>query len=96
VKTHCPRPIARTSNLKRRLIQLKVGIVLVKLERDQEEEEVGENPPVNVEMDFGRPGEENFNSRRSEEFSSIVEAPEPEEEDEPESVGFEQDAGPKD
>ena len=68
-------------------------------EQDEEEQEVGENPPEDTEMDFDPPIED-LNSRRSRKLSSIMEAPEEEEEEEgkgeaePEQTDFEQDNRP--
>ena len=60
----------------------------------EEEEEVEDNPPEDVEMDLDPLVEEDFDSRRSRKLSSITEAPEPEEEDEPEPMDLEQDVRP--
>lgn len=91
------QPEASTSRQTNRRKSSKVSIPLVELEQDQEEEEeeVEENPPEDVEMDFDPP-DDDFNSRRSRKLSSIVEAPEPEEGDEPEPMDFEQDGIPDD
>ena len=63
-----------------------------KVEPEQDEKEEVENNPPDVEMDFDPPAEEDFDSRRSRKLSSILEAPEPEE-DEPGLMDSEEDTG---
>jgi len=89
------QPEASTSKQTNRRKSSKASIARVELEQD-EEAEVEENPQedVEMEMEFDAPVEEDFESRRSRKLSSIIEAPEPEEEDEPDPMDFEQDAGP--
>ena len=98
------QPEASTSKQTNRRKSSKASVAQVELEKDEEEEvenppedveeEVEENPPEDVEMDFDPPVEEDFDSRRSRKLSSIREAPEPEEEDEPDPMDFEQDVRP--
>jgi hypothetical protein len=47
-------------------------------------------------MNFDPPAEESSNSRCSKKLEPIIQASELEEEDEPEAMGFEQDARPDD
>lgn len=72
----------------------KVSVSRVEPVQD-EEEEVGQNPreDVEVQMDYDPPVED-FDSRRGRKLSSIVEAPEPDEEGGSGHMGFEQDAEP--
>ena len=88
------QPEASTSKQSNRRKSSKISVAPVEFEQYQEEEEVEEKPPEDVEMDFDPPVEEDFDSRRSKKLSSIMEAPEPEEEDEPEPMDFEQDDRP--
>jgi len=88
------QPRASTSKQSNRRKSSKVSVALVEPEEDQEEEEVEENPLQDVEMDLDPPVEEDFDSRRSRKLSSILEAPELEEEEEPEPMDFEQDDRP--
>jgi len=90
------QPEASTSKQTNRRKSSKVSTAQVEPEHDEEEEEVEENPPEDVEMDFDPPVEEDFDSRRSRKLSSITEAPEPEEEDEQEPMNLEQDDRPDD
>jgi len=92
------QPEESTSKQTNRRKSSKASVAWVGLEQDAEEEEVEENPLENMEMDLDPPVEEDFNSRRSRKLSSIMEAPELEEEEEeqaePEQMDFEQDDGP--
>ena len=56
----------------------------VELEQDQEEREVGENPPVDAEWILTRP------LKKTLILGGVGKAAEPEEEDEPEPMDFEQ------
>jgi centromere protein C len=87
-------PEASPSKPKERRKSSKVSVAQVEPEPDEEEEEVWENSreDVEVEVDYNPPIED-FDSRRGRKLSSIIEAPELEE-DEPEAMVFEQDAGP--
>ena len=89
------QPEASTSKQTNRRKSSKARVARVELEKDEEEaeEEEEENPPEDVEMDFDPPVED-FDSRRSRKLSPIREAPEPEEEDEPDHMDFEQDVRP--
>ena len=82
---------ASTSKQAGRRRSSNAGVARFELEQ-QEEEDAEEIPPEDVEMDFDPPVED-FNSRRSRKLSSILEAPELEE-DEQEPMDFEQDDGP--
>ena len=84
---------ASTSRQTDRRKSQKASVAQVGFREDEEEEDVEENPPEDVEMDFDPPVED-FDSRRSRKLSSIMEAPELEEEEELEPMDFEQDAAP--
>ena len=86
-----------TSKQTNRRKSSKTSVARAELERDREEEEIAEDPPEDMEMDFDPLVEEDFESRRSRKLSSIMEAPELEEEEEaePEQMDFEQDDGPE-
>ena len=94
------QPEESTSKQTNRRKSSKASVARVELEQNAEEEELEENPPEDMEMDFDPPVEEDFDSRRSRKLSSIMEAPEPEEEEEEEAepeqeqMDFEQDDGP--
>lgn len=83
---------ASPSKHKERRKSSKVGIAQIVPVQDEGEEEIPHGD-VEAEMDYGPPVEDS-DSRRGRKLSSIIEAPEPEEEDEPEAMGFDQDAGP--
>lgn len=87
------QPEASTNKQADRRKSSRANIASVEVEEDEEEAEVGfeENPQEDVEMDFDPPVED-FDSRRSKKLSSIIEAPElEEEEDEPEPMDLEPD-----
>ena len=92
------QPEASTSKQASRRKSSRANIAPVEVEEEQEQEEeaevdvgVEENPQEDVEMDFDPPVED-FDSRRSKKLSSIMEAPEPEEEEaEPEPMDLEPD-----
>lgn len=89
------QPEASTSKQTERRKSSRVSIEQVDPAHDKVEEEA-EEPLEDEEMEYDPPIEEDFDSRRSRKLSSILEAPEPEEQDEPEPMDFEQDAGPPD
>lgn len=90
------QPEAPASKQKQRRRSSKVSVAQVEPVQDEdEEEEAGDNPREDVEMDYTPPVED-LDSRRGRKLSSIMEALEPEEDDELEPMGFEQDAGPPD
>ena len=86
------KPEGSPSKQKERRKSSKISVAQVE---PVQEEEFGDNPQEDAEMEMDYdPPVEDFDSRRGKKLSSIMEAPELEEEDEPEPIDFEPDAGP--